>query len=138
MSYSVLLLIMYSLIFVVACIFFFQKICGVAIHPKYGGWFGLRSVVIFKDTLVPELQLPTPPDTVTGDQKKIDLLERFNYSWQDWTYRDIIDVEERYSELQKEYFSTLPKDRSKLIEKILSGEDICTTGTGLDQGHAIS
>lgn len=47
-----------------------------------------------------------------------ELLERFNFRWKDWTYRDIIPVEKKYSEDQKEYFSTPPKDRKVLIDKL--------------------
>ena len=94
--------------------------------------------MIFKEKQVPELEKTPPPDTVKGDQDKIELLERFNYSWQDWTYRDIIEVEARYSDLQKKYFATLPKNRLELIEKIVSEESVDTDSVGLDQGHAIS
>ena len=40
-------------------VFNIQKIFGVSIHPKYGGWFGFRSVLIFTDVQVPELTQPT-------------------------------------------------------------------------------
>ena len=93
---------------------------------------------MFKDVLVPDMKQRSPPDTVKTDPQKIDLLEKFNYAWQDWTYRDIIEVEERYSDLQKQYFATLPKNRLQLIEKILQGEEVNDSGASLDQGHVIT
>ena len=99
-------------------LFFFQKIYGVSIHPKYGGWFALRGALIFRNLRCPELEKKEPVDIVNTREKRIDLLERYNFQWQDWTYRDIIPVEKKYSELQKEYFATPPKDRQCLVDKI--------------------
>lgn len=95
----------------------FQNIYGVSIHPKYGGWFALRGVLIFKNVQCPDLQKKQAIDIVSTQELKQDLLERFNFHWQDWTFRDIIPVEKKYSELQKQYFATPPKDRRALIDK---------------------
>ena len=97
---------------------FIQKIFGMSIHPKYGGWFAFRGVAIFKNIKVPDLPQIEPPDVLPTDEMKIDALNRFNGNWQDWTFRDVIPVESKYSEEQKEYFATLPKDRKQLIEKL--------------------
>jgi len=87
-----------------------QKIFGVSVHQKYGGWFALRGILIFKDLLAPGLQPKEPVDCVRTREKRIELLEKFNFNWQDWSYRDVFegDVEERYSEQQKLYFETEP------------------------------
>lgn len=53
----------------------------------------------------------------TAELRK-ELLERFNFRWQDWTFRDIIPVEKKYSENQKTYFATPPKDRPALVAKL--------------------
>ena len=44
---------------------------GVCLHPKYGGWFAMRSVVIFKNLLVSDEQLPgkEPFNRLEGDLK---------------------------------------------------------------------
>lgn len=93
-----------------------QKICGVCIHPQYGGWFALRGVLIFKNLECKDLVQPSPVDIIPEREKRIELLEKFNYSWQDWTYRDLCKSIEKYSEDQKQYFATLPKDRMELIQ----------------------
>ncbi|XP_076462666.1 cyanocobalamin reductase / alkylcobalamin dealkylase-like [Babylonia areolata] len=95
-----------------------QKICGVSVHPTYGGWFALRGVVIFKTVRQPELPFRRAPDCVPGREGRIQLLEGFNFHWKDWTYRDIIRAEEKYSEEQCRYFETLPKDRKGIVEEI--------------------
>ncbi|XP_013772122.1 methylmalonic aciduria and homocystinuria type C protein homolog [Limulus polyphemus] len=95
-----------------------QKIYGVCIHPRYGGWFSFRGVLIFKDVLCPDLVKNPPPDVVASDELRIELLERFNFHWQDWSYRDIIPVVDIYSEEQKHYFSTKPKDRKQLLDSM--------------------
>lgn len=93
----------------------FQKIYGVCIHPQYGGWFAIRAILIFPEIQVPFLEQYAPIDCVTTEEKRIQLLEKFNFHWQDWSYRDIIEVKERYSEEQKTYFATPPAERFKLL-----------------------
>lgn len=95
-----------------------KKAFGVCIHPKFGGWFALRGVLILPNIQVPDLPCLRPPDPLPNDEQRVDLLTRFNTCWQDWTFRDVIPVSARYSEEQKQYFITLPKDRIPLIEKI--------------------
>lgn len=109
-----------AIIFIVKCKCFlhFQKICGVCIHPQYGGWFALRGVLIFKNLQCPTLEEKKPIDIVPSREKRIALLEKFNYSWQDWTYRDISNTTAKYSEDQKQYFATLPKDRMELLKSL--------------------
>lgn len=92
---------------------------GVCLHPKYGGWFGFRSVLIFKTLQYPLLPRITPTDLLNGDELlTIDVLKRFNDCWQDSTYRNVIPVTETYSILQQSYFQTLPKDRFSWLEKL--------------------
>ena len=92
---------------------------GVCLHPKYGGWFALRSVLIFKDLKYSSLPRCRPIDLLNGDESLIiEVLKRFNYSWQDGTYRDIIPVVETYSPLQQSYFLTMPKDRLVWLENL--------------------
>ena len=97
-----------------------EKIFGVSVHPKYGGWFALRGVMIFKGILAGELVQREPIDCIPSRELRIELLEKFNRCWQDWSYRDVIatGVVERYSQQQKEYFGTEPGLRSKLIDTL--------------------
>ncbi|KAI1236786.1 hypothetical protein IHE44_0015040 [Lamprotornis superbus] len=71
-----------------------KKIFGVCIHPKYGGWFAIRGLLLFPDIQVPFLEQPAPVDCVSTEEKRIELLEQFNFHWQDGRYRDIIEVKE--------------------------------------------
>lgn len=88
----------------------------MSVHPKYGGWFALRGVLIFKTVTCPDLVRRDPPDVVPDRQRRIELLERFNLHWQDWSFRDIIPVSEKYSEEQKEYFATKPGQRQSVVQ----------------------
>ncbi|CAI5777294.1 Alkylcobalamin:glutathione S-alkyltransferase [Podarcis lilfordi] len=92
-----------------------KKIYGVCIHPRYGGWFAIRALLLFPGVEVPSLLQKTPVDCVTTDEKRIELLEKFNFHWRDWSYRDITEVKEKYSEEQKTYFATPPAERLKLL-----------------------
>ena len=97
-----------------------KPIYGVSVHPRYGGWFAFRGVMIFEDILVKEMAYTEPINCVGGRDRLVELLEEFNFHWQEWRYRDVLDtgrVEDRYSEEQKEYFATLPKDRPELVKR---------------------
>ena len=96
-----------------------KRIYGVSVHPKYGGWFALRGILIFKDVVAPDLPWKEPVDCVPTNEMRIDLLNKYNMSWQDWTFRDVsaTEIVDRYSEEQKMYFETPPKDRFKLIQQ---------------------
>lgn len=99
-----------------------KNLMGVCLHPKYGGWFAMRCVFIFKNLLVSEekLSYKEPVDMLQGNADKIlDLIHKFNYNWKDSTYRDVIDVEHKYSDMQLEYFLLEPKLRTNLIVKWL-------------------
>lgn len=101
-----------------------KKIYGVCIHPKYGGWFALRAIIIFKDFICSYL-LKKEPEDIVPENKKQELLEKFNYNWESWSYRDIIPVSERYSEEQKKYFATKPGQRLKIIDDIRNSVNLC-------------
>lgn len=92
-----------------------QHIAGVCIHPRFGGWFAIRGVVLLPGVEVPDLLRRKPPDCVPSRADRINLLESFNFHWQDWTYRDAVAPQERYSEEQKAYFSTPPAERLALL-----------------------
>ncbi len=95
-----------------------QKMFGVCIHPRLGGWFAIRALLVFKDVQMgEELQQKDPPDCVCSQEDRIELLECFNFRWQDWSYRDIIPTEERYSPRQREYFLTPPGQRGALLRQ---------------------
>ncbi|CAF1382931.1 unnamed protein product [Didymodactylos carnosus] len=102
-----------------------KNMLGVCIHPKYGGWFALRAVLVFKTLTYPLLKQQAPIDHLKENETLIvDLLRRFNDCWQDNTYRDIIPVIGKYSLLQQSYFKTLPKQRLLWLEKLLQNESI--------------
>ena len=101
-----------------------KKIYGVSIHPKYGGWFGFRGVLVFKDVCVPGLCQTKPVDCVHNQAKRVELLDQFNFHWREWGYRNVLDhpVQECYSEQQKQYFSTQPSLRKQLVAEWVTSE----------------
>lgn len=97
-------------------------IYGVAMHPLYGGWFAFRGALVFRKIKGEGLVQRKPLDCVPTQEKRIELLEAFNFRWQDCSYRDVFDgqVQERYSAEQREYFLTEPAKRGPLLGKYLS------------------
>ncbi|KAG7263345.1 hypothetical protein CRUP_027927, partial [Coryphaenoides rupestris] len=93
-----------------------KKKFGVCIHPRFGGWFAIRALLVFEGIQVGCEQVqPRPPDCVASREARIRLLEDFNFRWQDWSYRDAVSPVQRYSQRQKEYFSTRPALRPALL-----------------------
>ena len=108
-------------------------------HPKYSGWFALRGVFIFKDITVPELERKFPVDILPDNEGRIRLLELFNFQWQDWTYRDVVPAIEKYSDEQKLYFGTLPKDRQQLLDTLVKSDSHSDISSNVqDIGHGNS
>ncbi|XP_070765472.1 cyanocobalamin reductase / alkylcobalamin dealkylase [Enoplosus armatus] len=94
-----------------------KKMFGVCVHPKYGGWFAIRALLVFGGVTVgSEMVQPAPPDCVPSREGRIQLLEAFNFHWQDWSYRDIVRPVQTYSQKQKDYFSTAPAQRAALLK----------------------
>ncbi|XP_042272531.1 cyanocobalamin reductase / alkylcobalamin dealkylase isoform X2 [Thunnus maccoyii] len=93
-----------------------QKMLGVCVHPRFGGWFAIRALLVFEGVTVgSELVQPVPPDCVPSREGRIKLLEAFNLHWQDRSYRDIIRPVQTYSQKQIDYFSTPPAQRLALL-----------------------
>lgn len=115
-----------------------QKMFGVCIHPRLGGWFAIRALLIFRHVLAgPELTRPVPVDCVKSREERIELLERFNLRWQDGTYRDIVPTEEQYSQQQRDYFWTAPGERVALLRQwgyLSTEKESGTQSTELSQG----
>jgi methylmalonic aciduria homocystinuria type C protein len=68
---------------------------GVCLHPKYGGWFAMRCVFIFKNVQLKEDDLiqRKPIDVLDGDQNRImHTLKEFNFNWRNGLYRDSIKL----------------------------------------------
>ena len=97
-----------------------ERIYGVCVHPRYGGWFALRGVLLFHGLLAPSLAQRVPVDCVSSRDGRVELLEEFNTNWQNWKYKDVMEngeIVERYSDRQRTYFATEPRDRFDLIER---------------------
>ncbi|KAJ8279021.1 hypothetical protein COCON_G00060870 [Conger conger] len=110
-----------------------KKMFGVCIHPKLGGWFAIRALLVFPGVVVgEELQQRPPPDCVPSQESRVELLERFNLRWKDGSYRDIVPAAERYSQEQQTYFSTPPGQRMALLRQwgLFSG-----AGSGTQAGE---
>uniref|UniRef100_A0A915ANT1 Cyanocobalamin reductase (cyanide-eliminating) n=2 Tax=Parascaris univalens TaxID=6257 RepID=A0A915ANT1_PARUN len=89
---------------------------GLSLHPKYGGHFSFRGVIVFPDVHLPATYKEKPPLKTLDTEEKIDeALELFNEHYYDNRYRNCGNPVETYSELQLKYFSTPPERRWPLI-----------------------
>ena len=100
-----------------------SKVFPVCVHPRFGGWFGLRGILLFKNVQIfDDLTPKSPPDVIPSQAEIAKLLYLFNDHWKDWRYRDVgvaHDVE-RYSPLQQKYFGLPPDLRKELLDEIAS------------------
>jgi len=95
-----------------------KKFYPVCHHPTWGGWFALRTVMIFPD-FAANLDRAEPP-RLLSDTQAVDLIKLYNECWKDWRWRDVgrDNVVEKYSENQIKYFETLPAERFKMIDDL--------------------
>ncbi len=83
----------------------------------------MRCVFLFKNVILTnETDLPRPnvSDPLGHDYERIvDLLKNFNFNWKDSKYRNAINVDEKYSDVQVEYFTVEPKYRKEMLKNWL-------------------
>ena len=83
----------------------------------------MRCVFLFKNVILTnETDLPRPnvSDPLGHDYERIvELLKNFNFNWKDSKYRNAINVDEKYSDVQVEYFTVEPKYRKEMLKKWL-------------------
>ncbi|KAF2359873.1 Methylmalonic aciduria and homocystinuria type C family [Trinorchestia longiramus] len=96
-----------------------QKIFPVCLHPRFGGWFALRGVIIFKTVTCHSLARPIPRPLLQSPEEIVKLLELYNNCWRNNAFRDVIPVQEKYSSTQQKYFATPPAKRIELLKQIL-------------------
>lgn len=107
-----------------------RRLMGVSLHPKFGGWFAFRCVMIFPEVITLEKwkRNRQPTDVLPKLKDKLSLLISFNNDWKSGKYRDFIDVQDRYSLLQEKYFNAKPgKDRLSILMNYFSAESATTS-----------
>ena len=100
------------------------KVYPVCWHPKYGGWFGIRCLMIFQDVKTLNDSLcPKDPSNGLDSNQIAKLLYLYNNHWVEETWRDV-GIEgnsvEKYSEAQRQYFAHPPDQRTEdFVKQIL-------------------
>lgn len=88
---------------------------GVSIHPRFGGWFAFRSVLVFPRIQVKGMVQVDPLDVVTSQEERDRLIASFIQDWKSGEYRSIIQPVTVYSDRQRRYFETKPNHRIPLL-----------------------
>jgi len=99
-----------------------SDLCGVAVHPVYGGWFAIRGVIIMKNLeLNEDKQLPRPPplNLIPDDNTVVNLLEQFAYNWEEEKWRNIYKGSggQEYSQDFKDFLVAKPGDRWEFLQQ---------------------
>ena len=96
------------------------KAYPVCLHPRHGGWFGIRCLIILEGVKVDAslMSQPDPPTVLTSQTDIAKVLYRYNNHWADNTWRNVgVNVKDKYSDAQKEYFAQMPDQRSDQFVK---------------------
>ena len=98
-----------------------SKIYPVCLHPRFGGWFALRAVIVLPQIQAQNLKLKDPLDILPNKDEISELLNLYNHHWRDNRFRDCgPKVEEKYSKTQQDYFAISPgNQRIEFLRKIL-------------------
>ncbi|THD24260.1 Methylmalonic aciduria homocystinuria type C protein [Fasciola hepatica] len=105
-----------------------SKEYGCSLHPKYGGWFGFRGVIVFPDIRCPELPRPITRSPLLPGLPPFDtealqtLITEYRERWRDNRWRDIgVDEQTvcRYSETARSFFNTPPSSRAQWVERLI-------------------
>ena len=98
------------------------KIFPVCLHPHYGGWFGLRGILMFRAVQDSDSDLTrtSPPEVLRSQKQMAELLFLFNHHWRDRRYRDVgmqPTSLKRYSDIQQQYFAASTDERKAILRK---------------------
>lgn len=96
-----------------------RKLLGVCIHPKFGGWFGLRGVAVFPQIEDKTLERRKADDVLSDDLKKLWLCEEFNLRYFNNLYRDVNEpVERSVTDAEKFMFPVYRSDFRTVTQNI--------------------
>merc|ERR1719259_678815 len=94
------------------------RLFPVCLHPRWGGWFALRGVLLPR-VACPALPRP-PARRILGSPEEVAaLLAAYNSDWRRGAWRDACRPEQRYSQAQRDYFATPPGHRLARLTEIL-------------------
>lgn len=100
---------------------------GVCVHPRYGGWFAFRSVIIFPELQIETLPKTEPCDVLQNNEEVLRyLFEQYNKNWQEGKWRDILcmigsESQEKYEEDQLNYFKA--RGRNERLNVLLRDQN---------------
>ena len=100
------------------------KIFPVCLHPKFGGWFALRGVIVLPHCSVPHLIQQKPPEILGSRNEIAELLNLYNHQWRDGSFRNCgAFSEEIYSQEQQDYFACTPgPQRVQFLSQLISSK----------------
>lgn len=92
-----------------------DNLMGVSIHPRFGGWFAFRAVLVFPTIQAEGMVQVDPLDVLASEEEKEALITSFVKNWKSAEYRNVVQPVNVYSERQRRYFETKPEHRIPLL-----------------------
>ncbi|KAF8569726.1 hypothetical protein P879_03127 [Paragonimus westermani] len=98
---------------------------GCSLHPRYGGWFGFRGIVVFPNLRCPNLPRPVPVSSLPpgfppfASELLDKLLIEFRDHWRENRWRNFglpEDSHQLYTAKAQLFFNTPPAKRAALLE----------------------
>ena len=102
-----------------------NRILGVSIHPRYGGWYAYRMLIVLHGVSWPP-HVPRPsPLSFLSTEEKATIIYEYNKNPDLGKWRDFNDKQlpmERYDTAQFEFFHERSNDKRRSILKRLANE----------------
>ena len=101
------------------------RMLGVSVHPKYGGWYAYRMLVVLDGVSWPQDRPRPPPLSFLSSEDKATIIREYNKSpdmgrWRDFTDKKYPLV--RYDATQFLYFHEKSTEKRRRILELLKAE----------------
>ena len=99
-----------------------NKILGVSIHPKYGGWYAYRMLIILEGVAWPTDKIQEEPLKFLSDQDKETIISEYNSNSDLCRWRDFNDDAyrlQRYDPIQYAFFTERSIQKRRRILELL-------------------
>lgn len=102
---------------------YLQKPLEFAVHHKYGAWYTVPAVIVFRDFKLPSLLYPLPFDALPSHEHRRYILQSLNDGSMEWRHADFMPGTQPFSKEAEQYFSS--KQTMSIVRKTKKS---CKTG----------
>eukprot|EP00106_Octopus_bimaculoides_P015325 XP_014782767.1 PREDICTED: methylmalonic aciduria and homocystinuria type C protein homolog isoform X2 [Octopus bimaculoides] len=94
-----------------------KKPLEFAVHHKYGAWYTVPAVIVFRDFKLPSLLYPLPFDALPSHEHRRYVLQSLHNGTMEWRHASFMPGRQPFSEEAKQYFSSKFNQRISIVKK---------------------